>query len=228
MRTAAILPVKEFGEAKRRLGESVTPALHARLVPAMVCDVLDALSRCTCVERTILVTNERELAVPARSANAIVVPDTRRCGQSEAVSLGIELALREKIDRVVCVAGDCPALDPDELARLLDGHEAGVAIVPDRHGTGTNALALAPADAIAPSFGPGSRARHERLASGAGVTSRVVELASLMLDIDTGEDLKALRERLSGESDRAPLTRAALGLALAAPAASAARPPQAA
>jgi hypothetical protein len=56
----------------------------------------------------------------------------------------------------------------------------------------------------------------------------VVELASLMLDIDTGEDLKALRERLSGESDRAPLTRAALGLALAAPAASAARPPQAA
>ncbi len=33
-------------------------------------------------------------------------------------------------------------------------------IVPDRHGTGTNALLLAPPQAIAPAFGPGSCERH--------------------------------------------------------------------
>ena len=35
-------------------------------------------------------------------------------------------------------------------------------IVPDRHGTGTNALALDPRGAFEPQFGPGSRARHVR------------------------------------------------------------------
>jgi 2-phospho-L-lactate guanylyltransferase len=64
-----------------------------------------------------------------------------------------------------------------------------VAIVPDRHGTGTNALLLTPPDAFAPSFGPGSFARHRALA---GDACRVAELPSLMHDVDTPEDLRTL------------------------------------
>ena len=44
---------------------------------------------------------------------------------------------------------------PDEARRSAD-----VVIVPDRHGTGTNALVLSPPDAIVPAFGEGSKARH--------------------------------------------------------------------
>ena len=44
--------------------------------------------------------------------------------------------------------------------------------MPDRHGTGTNALLLTPPDVIEPSFGDDSRARHERLAQEAGATVR--------------------------------------------------------
>ena len=47
--------------------------------------------------------------------------------------------------------------------------------MPDRHGTGTNALLLTPPDVIAPSFGAGSRERHERLAREAGADVRVAE-----------------------------------------------------
>jgi 2-phospho-L-lactate/phosphoenolpyruvate guanylyltransferase len=83
-------------------------------------------------------------------------------------------------------------------------------IVPDRHGSGTNGLLLTPPDAITPSFGPDSRARHEQLASSAGVAYRVERLPSLLLDVDTGDDLAALRERLAGERVRAPRTRAVL------------------
>jgi len=85
------------------------------------------------------------------------------------------------IERVLCVPGDCPTLDPAELNALLRADSAGggereVVIVPDRHGTGTNGLLLAPPDAIAPSFGPGSCERHRALALAAG--QRLVVAAS--------------------------------------------------
>ena len=60
-----------------------------------------------------------------------------------------------------------------------------MAIVPDRHGTGTNALLLAPPDAIAPAFGPGSCARHADRARRAGHEVAVEPLDSLGLDVDT-------------------------------------------
>ena len=66
-------------------------------------------------------------------------------------------------------------------------------MVPDRHGTGTNALLLHPATAIPPGFGPGSLARHTAAAEEAGVTCNVDPVPSLVLDIDTPDDLDALR-----------------------------------
>src|SRR5918992_1319244 len=72
-------------------------------------------------------------------------------------------------ERALLVPGDCPALDPDELDALLRGFGgADVVIVPDRHGSGTNALLLTPPTVIAPAFGPGSFARHAARAAGAG------------------------------------------------------------
>ena len=63
-------------------------------------------------------------------------------------------------------------------------------VVPDRHGSGTNALLLAPPRAIRPAFGPGSRARHETLAREAGAACAVDEVPALLLDVDTLEDLE--------------------------------------
>jgi 2-phospho-L-lactate guanylyltransferase len=85
-----------------------------------------------------------------------------------------------------------------------------VAIVPDRHGTGTNALLLAPPDAIEPSFGPGSFDRHEAAAVAAGLEPVVVRPPTLVLDVDTGDDLGRLEQLLAARTDRAPRTRAAL------------------
>jgi 2-phospho-L-lactate guanylyltransferase len=87
-----------------------------------------------------------------------------------------------------------------------------VLVVPDRHGTGTNALVVAPPDAIQPAFGPGSRVRHEALAAAARVPCEVETLASLGLDLDTPDDLTAIRSALGGDPSRAPATAAALGL----------------
>jgi 2-phospho-L-lactate guanylyltransferase len=85
-----------------------------------------------------------------------------------------------------------------------------VAIVPDRHGTGTNALLLAPADAIAPSFGPGSFERHVAAARKAGVEYAVAKIPALMFDVDTPDDLADLSAALDERRGQAASTRGAL------------------
>jgi 2-phospho-L-lactate guanylyltransferase len=86
------------------------------------------------------------------------------------------------------------------------------AIVPDRHGTGTNALALAPPNAIAPAFGEGSCARHVAAAREAELPYSVEELPSLALDLDTPADIIALTRVLEEDRGRARRTAKALGI----------------
>jgi 2-phospho-L-lactate guanylyltransferase len=211
MRTAAILPVKRFAAAKSRLGESVEEGLRARLARAMVADVLLALAQSASIELTIVVTCEPSLPETAREHGALLIEDTADQGQSEAVTLGVQRALADGFERVLCIPGDCPALDPGELDVLLSrAEQRSVVIVPDRHGAGTNGLLLAPPDAIAPAFGPGSCERHRALARAAGMDCRVAHPSSLLLDVDTGADLAALRDRLAGADTPAERTRAVL------------------
>jgi 2-phospho-L-lactate/phosphoenolpyruvate guanylyltransferase len=223
MRTAAILPVKRFAQAKQRLGASVADPLRLDLARAMVGDVLAALAATALVELTIVVTGEPSVADTARAQGAIVLDDTAQAGQSAAVTLGVERALGEGIERVLCIPGDCPTLEPNELEELLGAparDTAEIVIVPDRHGTGTNGLLLAPPGVIAPSFGPDSCERHRTLALAAEVSFRIERPASLLLDIDTGEDLAVLRARLTGDQPigerhaRAQRTRAVLDQAV--------------
>ncbi len=199
MRTAAILPVKRFEIAKRRLRASVPEPLRCELAQAMLIDVLNALSRCAAIEQTIVVTASTEAAEAARARGAQVVGDPAEDGQSVAVGLGIKHARKSGFERVLCLPGDCPALEASDVQTLLQRDDDArrnelreVVIVPDRHGTGTNALLLTPPDVLTPSFGPDSFERHRRLALTAGIDCVISRPRSLLLDIDTGDDLLAL------------------------------------
>ncbi len=207
VRTVAILPVKRFAAAKLRLSATLGDEDRERLAGAMVSDVLAALAAARelgALQALIVVTSEPSVAPLAHRAGAFVVADPQQRGQSEAVALGIARAIEDGAERVLLVPGDCPALDPREVVGLLRGRADGVVIAPDRHETGTNALVLAPPDAIEPAFGPGSCERHERLATEAGVAWRTERPASLLLDVDTAGDLATLRRRLEDGARVAP------------------------
>lgn len=209
MRTLAILPVKSFDAAKRRLAPTLGPGLRRELARAMFTDVLTSLRRVPRLDSVAVVTADQDADAAARSQRALVLRDTEQAGQSAAAAIGISFALTEGFDRVLLVPGDTPLLDPGEVAALLRVRRP-VSIVPDRHGTGTNALLLRPPDAIAPSFGPGSLERHVAVAAAAGVASAVEKVPTLMLDVDTGADLSALTAALAARRGQAPSTRAAL------------------
>ena len=211
MRTAAVLPVKSFGRAKQRLDAAVGPPDRAELAAAMLGDVLAALRAVGGLSELIVVTGEPRAARAARAAAACVVDDPVEAGQSEAAARGVRVAIAHGAHRVLLVPGDCPALDPRDVGRLLERVAgAGLLIVPDRHGSGTNALLIAPPDAIAPSFGPGSLARHAALGAAAGMVVRIAQAASLELDVDTPGDLLALRRTLAVQPAAAQRTRALL------------------
>ena len=213
MTTVAVLPVKRFRAAKQRLDPALSTGARRLLAEAMVSDVLTALRRTRRLDAIVVVTGESSVEVLARGHGAETIPDPDDAGHVPAALLGVRWATQGGAERVLLVPGDCPAASPPELDELLAGaagREARVVVVPDRHGTGTNALVLRPPEVIAPSFGPGSRERHERAARAAGATLRVERPASLLLDVDTAEDLATLRSELAGRTGEAAATRGLL------------------
>lgn len=206
-----MLPVKRFDAAKQRLADELDRGTRRALVEAMLSDVLTALRRAARVDDVVVVSSEHSVEALARAHDAESLADPPEPGHSAAAMHGSAWAAHRGAARVLLVPGDCPALDPVELDGLLAGAEGvAVTIVPDRHGSGTNALVLAPPDAIAPSFGPDSRERHEAAATGAGVRFALVRTPSLALDVDTAEDLAALREALAAKTGCAAHTRGLL------------------
>ncbi len=195
MATVAILPVKRFDHAKQRLRDELADEEVRQLVESMLSKVLVALTRVSLIELILVVSRDPIALGLARQSGAVVIDDDER-GHNAAARSGIEYAQRRGAERVLLVPGDCPLLDPEELEALIaqaatEGPEA--LIVPDRHGTGTNALLLTPPDALEPSFGPDSCQRHLASARSNGIDARVLTIPSLALDIDTPEDLATLR-----------------------------------
>lgn len=211
MRTLAILPIKSFSSAKQRLETELSPGPRRALAEAMFSDVLVALRRTTAVQGMLVVTTDHGAQQIAGGHGAIVLDD-QEIGHNAAATIGIGHALEAGFERALLVPGDCPALDPAELDALIGRPAAAPSalIVPDRHGTGTNALLLTPPSALAPSFGPGSRERHVANAQATGITAEVVEVPSLGFDVDTPEDLGALQDLLAGSHGGAAHTRGML------------------
>ncbi len=217
MRATAIIPVKRFAAAKRRLLEAMEPRRRAALVAAMLTDVLRATCEARLIERLIVVTGERRAErLALRHAQRTTTPvevfrDPRDAGHAEAATLGIFRAKALGARGVALLPGDCPLLEPGELDGVLERLEDGaVTVVPDRHGTGTNALLLAPPDAIGPAFGAGSCARHADRARHLGQRLAIEPLDSLALDVDTPDDLRMVAQLLERDPERAPATAAAL------------------
>jgi len=92
----------------------------------------------------------------------------------------------QNLNRLVIIHADLPLLSVEGIAALTAGAADGWAIAPDRHGTGTNALALTQMMDFTFVFGPNSFARHLRATTTA---PSVVQRTGLAIDIDTQDDL---------------------------------------
>lgn len=194
--TAAVIPVKRFADAHARLAESVSAEDRKRLAEALFLDMLSKIRRSKRIDHMFVVTADEVAARSARWLGHEVLLQEADEGHSQAAVAGVREALARDYDRVVMLPIDCPLFDPRELDAHLGQSPRTALIVPDRHGTGTNALALCPPDAFAPAFGPDSAARHVSRARAAGVGFAIERVESLAADLDTPDDLETLRDAL--------------------------------
>jgi 2-phospho-L-lactate/phosphoenolpyruvate guanylyltransferase len=127
-------------------------------------------------------------------------------GHSEAAGAGARAAMSDGAERVAMLPVDCPMLDIEELDAHIGRSPRTALIVPDHHGTGTNALVLTPPDIFVPGFGPDSCARHVTKARAAGISFALESVHSMAIDLDTPADFTLLRDKLLLDPDPAPRT----------------------
>lgn len=131
-----------------------------------------------------VVCDDTEVASWAREHGALVVWEPGR-GLNGAVEAGVERLAAMGVRTVVVAHGDLPWASG--LADL--GDAASITLVPDRHGDGTNVVAL-PADCgFRFSYGPGSFERHRVECRRLGLPFRVLRRPGLVFDVDWPADL---------------------------------------
>jgi 2-phospho-L-lactate guanylyltransferase len=205
----AVVPVRSLSGAKSRLGERLDAEERADLILALlrrtVREALDA-SR---LEGVVVVSMDDELLREARAIGAASLLQA-----TEGLNQGLDEAragVRAEATAVLVLPVDLPGISASALDELVEAAERArrdeperpvVILAPDHHGTGTNALLVAPPDAIPFLFGEGSRAAHASAARAAGASYVEVQ-GPLGFDLDTPEDLlEADRRGLDHEAGR--------------------------
>jgi 2-phospho-L-lactate guanylyltransferase len=201
--TWAIIPVRGLERAKSRLAGPLDAEERLDLVSRLLGRAIEAASSSPRIAGTIVVSSDPAALEVARAAGAVPIADEGR-GLNPALELARTEALARGAETIVILPADLPWLGRETLEaalRVADGAPEGlpfVALVPDRHGTGTNVLILAPPTAIDFAFGPGSRAEHATRAGAVGAI--YTELGGpLDIDLDTPDDL-VLIEGLAPET----------------------------
>ncbi|OYX71254.1 MAG: 2-phospho-L-lactate guanylyltransferase [Rhizobiales bacterium 32-66-11] len=194
----ALIPVKRFALAKRRLAPQLSPPERAALAKAMLRHVLGVLAGCRGLAGILIVTSDPEAMALARAFGAHVLPDAVESGTNAAVRAGMAALDRAGKGGVIVVPGDVPGITRAEMDAVVDAlASAPVVLVPATRDGGTNLLAACPPALMAPSFGPSSFARHLETAQAAGREPCVLHLPGLGHDIDVSADLAALPAALS-------------------------------
>lgn len=181
----SVTAVRSLSSCKTRLADHLSPQRRIELVSGMLGHVLSVLTRAPGVDRVAVVGPEHG-ALPAH----VIALDDPGGGLNEALTAAAFEARRRGAERLVLVHADLPLLEPEEVTALIEASKAsGLAIAPDRHGRGTNALCLTWPPAVRFEFGPDSLAKHLAQAAALGLSPAVVRLPGLAFDLDEPDDL---------------------------------------
>jgi 2-phospho-L-lactate/phosphoenolpyruvate guanylyltransferase len=197
----AIIPVGALDGAKSRLGAVLDAEERLELTIQLARRTIAAAVAAGLIDEVLVITPDdavRALAVEL-GARPILQRDS---GLNHGVIAARDEAVAAGARAILILPIDLPDVTPDAIdavaAVLRHGDPPTVAIVPDRHGRGTNALLIAPPDAIDVCFGGDSAIAHESAARAAG--ARLVVLGGpLALDLDTPDDLLLAEPSLRAE-----------------------------
>jgi 2-phospho-L-lactate guanylyltransferase len=179
---AVVVPVKAFHAAKVRLAPALDPAARAALARSMAAQVVLAAAPLP----VTVVCDDEAVATWAHDLG-VAVAWTPGLGLDGAVEEGVRVVEAAGATHVVVAHADLPLAR--DLPSLLEPDHAGVTLVPDRHGDGTNVVVLPAGCGFRFAYGPGSFGRHRAEAARLGLACRTVHDPRLGWDVDLPGDL---------------------------------------
>lgn len=196
-----LVPMKPLDRAKERLAEALSADDRRALSLSMLTDVVAA---CSVMDEVWVLNSDGDAADAARAAGATPVADpTPDQGLNASLNAATRLAADAGAVSVLIVSADLPAIRADDVRAMILGE--GIALAPNRYGTGTNALWRRPADLIDVYYGSDSRRAHQGLAFARGIPCAIVTRQALALDVDAPRDLDDVMALGPGDATRATL-----------------------
>ena len=205
-----VVPVKPSSGSKQRLATTLPDSGRQLVSLALARRVVSLAARVWPRGAMVVVSSESQLSPLCERLRVAQIADPG-AGQTAAVRSGVCWALERGARVVATVAADLPAVEDGDLrvllarARSLD--PGSMIIYPDREGSGTNGVVVAPGRLLPYAFGPGSRHRHECVASRLGLKLTVEVCPGFSWDLDRPEDLDS-----TGVGNPHPLVSWALAL----------------
>lgn len=194
-----IIPVKQLALSKQRLAQQLSPEQRQSLAKAMLEDMLLVLKQSQQLEKIILLSRSHDIKALAQQYQVDFWQEPEHCqGLNPALEFALNQAELAGAKRALIIHGDIPLLalnDIEALAQLK-----GNAIVPDYHGTGSNALLLDLPSSMPLSFGVNSFSQHQQQAEKHNLTLQLCALPSLQRDIDESEDIAHLKQAAAKQS----------------------------
>jgi 2-phospho-L-lactate/phosphoenolpyruvate guanylyltransferase len=194
-----IIPMKPAALAKSRLRHALSPSRRQRLASAMFRRTLKVCRSVLDSSSILVVSADVALLRALASQGHAVLRDPPNATLNEALDAARREAEHRGFRRVLILPADLPCLSRASLESLLQ--KRGPVLVPDRAGTGTNALLLDPIDAGFPSFGENSFERHLALF---GPRLSLIRDPALALDLDTPSDVSLWLNRPVSRIKRLP------------------------
>jgi 2-phospho-L-lactate guanylyltransferase len=189
----AIVLIKDFGTAKRRLASALSPHARRQLARA---NARLALAAAGAADHVLAVCGSPAAGGLAASCGAEVLLEDMPRGQNQAARAGIARSLAGGASAVLILSSDLPLVTRAAISGLLAAARrltAPAAMAAPAAGRGgTNGLYLSPPDAIRLHFGDDSLNKFAREARQRGVTFAHHDSDALALDVDVPADLEAV------------------------------------
>ena len=188
MKTCAIIPVKTFSIAKKRL--NVQQIAKEKLCMLKLEEVLDTISQCKLIDKIIIVSKDEAALKLGRPLDVVEIFDDES-GVNNAIHLADQYTSEKKFDCSIIFPQDIPLMKSIDIDNLLGfvKSENSVIVVPSRQFNGTNALVRCPANIIDTRYDMGSYTYQIDAARTKTKNISVALIRRIMLDIDDESDL---------------------------------------
>lgn len=199
MAIAAIVPLRSLHDGKRRLSAVLSSAERTALVQRLFRRAHHALTAAGCIDLVCVVSPD-----PALLAWAEGIGVWPLLQGEQGLNAGLEYARQTLLERqdwsaLLVMLPDLPLVSAADVTALAALSQPDTMVIaPDRHGSGTNALLLQPADGLPFAFGAHSLQQHTTAAQARGWSVRRYAGPRMAFDVDTADDLRTLADAEAG------------------------------